>query len=193
MKNTENIKKLLIVVDMVNGFTKEGVMQNAYMKDLIPEIDRLIKLFRKENNGVMFVKESHNNNSKEFKKFPRHCVEGESEALIVDEFQRYVDSENVYNKNSTCAIFAPRFMDDINSLNNLEEVVLVGGCTDICLMNAAIPLVNYFDENDKSVDVIVPINACDTYDSPLHNRNEYNEMAYKFMNQAGIKLVKKYK
>ena len=59
-------------------------------------------------------------------------------------------------------------------------------------MNLAIPLQNYFDETDKRVDIIIPTNAVDTYDSFNHNKNEYNEMAFKLMEQAGIKLVRRY-
>ena len=193
MKKVEDIEKMLIVVDMVNGFTKEGVMHTPYMKALIPEIENLIEKFIKNDDKVIFIKESHHKNSKEFLKFPEHCIEGTSEALIVDEFYRYVDEDNVYKKNSTSAIFAPNFMSDISGMKNLKEVVLAGGCTDICVMNLAIPLVNYFDENDMNVKVIVPTNACDTYDAINHNRDEYNSMAYKFMGQAGVKILKKYK
>lgn len=193
MKELEKIEKALIVVDMVNGFTKEGLMQTPYMKKLIPKIKVLIDQFINDGNIVMFIKESHKKDSLEFKKFPKHCIEGTSEALIVSEFQKYVDSDNVYNKNSTCAVFAPNFMNDIKRMNSLKEVVFAGGCTDICVMNVAIPLVNYFDEINKEVDVIVPQNLCDTYDALNHNRQEYNDMAYKFMKQAGVKLVKKYK
>ena len=193
MKNVEEVERMLIIVDMVNGFTKEGVMHTPYMRKLIPEIKGMIEKFIENNDKVIFIKESHNQNSNEFKKFPKHCIEGTSEALIVDEFQKYVDEDNVYKKNSTSAIFAPNFMEDIKKMKNLKEVVLAGGCTDICVMNLAIPLVNYFDQNDMNVKVVVPTNACDTYDAINHNRDEYNSMAYKFMNQAGVKILKKYK
>ena len=152
-----------------------------------------IEKFIKNDDKVIFIKESHHKNSKEFLKFPEHCIEGTSEALIVDEFYRYVDEDNVYKKNSTSAIFAPNFMSDISGMKNLKEVVLAGGCTDICVMNLAIPLVNYFDENDMNVKVVVPTNACDTYDAINHNRDEYNSIAYKLMDQAGVKILKKYK
>lgn len=193
MKNVEEVERMLIIVDMVNGFTKEGVMHTPYMKKLIPKIKDMIEKFIENDDKVIFIKESHNQNSNEFKKFPKHCIEGNSEALIVDEFQKYVDEDNVYKKNSTSAIFAPNFMEDIKKMKNLKEVVLAGGCTDICVMNLAIPLVNYFDQNDMNVKVVVPTNACDTYDAINHNRDEYNSMAYKLMNQAGIKILKKYK
>ena len=47
-------------------------------------------------------------------------------------------------------------------------------------------------EINKRVKITIPKNAVETYDAPNHNRDEYNNMAFKFMEQAGIKLVKKY-
>jgi len=192
MKRKEEVEKMLIVVDMVNGFVKEGAMATPYMEKLIPEIERLIEDFNSKNEGVMFVKESHDESCTEFDKFPAHCIRGTYEAEIIDEFTKYLDDSFIFEKNSTSAIFAPNFIETINEMNNLKEVIITGGCTDICSMNIALPLANYFDQVNRDVKVILPKNANDTYDAPNHNRNEYNDMAYKFMKQAGINVVDKY-
>lgn len=68
---------------MVNDFTKEGVMHTSYMNDLIAKIKKLIKKFMEEDNKVLLLKQSHNSNSSEFKKFSVHCIEKTSEAKIV--------------------------------------------------------------------------------------------------------------
>ena len=74
-------------------------------------------------------------------------------------------------------------------MTNLEEVIIIGCCTDICILNLAIPLQNYFDQKDRNITITVPKNAVETYDAPNHNRDEYNEIAFKLMVQAGINLV----
>ena len=38
----------------------------------------------------------------------------------------------------------------------------------------------------------MPTNAIDTYDAPMHPKNEYQEMALKLMRQSGIKVISKY-
>ena len=63
----------------------------------------------------------------------------------------------------------------------------------LAFCNLAIPLQNYFDEQNRRVDIIVPQNAVETYDSSQHQKDEYNKMAFSLMEQAGIQLVKKYK
>ena len=49
-------------------------------------------------------------------------------------------------------------------------------------------IINYFDEIDREVEVVVKEDAIETYDAPYHNRDEYNEMALKLMKQAGVRV-----
>jgi len=53
----------------------------------------------------------------------------------------------------------------------------------------ALPTKKYFDQNNRDIEVIVPKNVVDTYDAPWHNREEYSDMAFKLMTQAGIIIV----
>lgn len=191
-KELEELKKLLIVVDMVNGFVKEGNMADPYIAHIIPEQKRLIEQFLKEREGIAFIKDCHEEGCSEFKRFPIHCVKGTYEAELVDELKQYEKEGLIYPKNSTSAIFAPNFMSDIEKMKKLKEIVITGCCTDICDMNLAIPLQNYFDQKDLDVDIIIPTNAVETYNAPYHKREEYNNMAFKFLEQSGIKLVKRY-
>lgn len=191
-KELEELKQLLIIVDMVNGFVKEGAMADKKIAHIIPEQLRLIKMILEKNEGLAFIKDNHELGCREFERFPIHCVIGTEEAELVDELKPYEKEALVYSKNSTSAIFAPNFMEDIQRMKNLKEVIITGCCTDICDMNLAIPLQNYFDQNNQKVDIIVPTNAVETYDAAYHNRDEYTEMAYKFLEQSGIQLVKKY-
>ncbi len=93
-----------------------------------------------------------------------------------------------YEKKSTSTIYAPNFMNDLEKMKKLREVIISGCCTDICVLNAAIPLVNYFDQNNQDVKIKVPQNMVETYNSETHNREEYNAMSLKLMKQAGIEV-----
>ncbi len=188
----ENLEKLLIVVDMVNGFVRKGAMADPYIERIIPENVRIIKEFLEKEYGVAFIKDNHSETCAEFKRYPKHCVIGTPEADLVDELIPFEKDALVYPKNSTSTIFAPNFLNDIEKMKALKEVIITGCCTDICVMNLAIPLQNYFDQMDKDVKIIVPENAVETYGAPVHERDEWNNKAFDFMNQAGIQLVKKY-
>lgn len=188
----ESAKKLLVVVDMVNGFVREGNMADPKISHIIPECERLVRKFLKEGNEVVYIADCHKKGCKEFSKFPVHCLEGTSESEVVVELKRYENEVILVKKNSTSAMFAKGFIDVINQMADLEEVVIIGCCTDICVQNLAIPLANYFDEEERKIIITVPTNAVETYDAPYHPKDEYNAMAFKFMKQTGINLVENF-
>lgn len=188
MRRKEELKKLLVVVDMVNGFIKEGNMSDPYINIITPRIIELVEECLKEEEGIAFIKDTHDKSSTEFKKFPPHCIKGSGEEELIDELKEYEKKGFSYEKNSTSTMYAPRFINDIEKMKNLNNVIITGCCSDICVMNLAIPLANYFDQNNRSVDVTVVNDAIETYDSPTHNRDEYNKMSLKFMQQAGINI-----
>lgn len=187
-----NVRRLFINVDMVNGFINEGAMHDESIARIIPEQVRIIDECKNHGDRLIFIKEAHSEDSAEFAKFPKHCVKGTREAEIVDELRPYVTQNNVYEKNSTSAIFAKDFLKDISQMFNLKEVVIMGCCTDICVMNLALPLSNFFDEINRKVNIVIPRDAVETYNAPSHEQNEYNEMAFKLMKQAGIEVVEHY-
>ena len=188
MKTKEELQELLIVVDMINGFIKEGNMADETINHITPKIIKLIEKTLEKNEGLAFIKDTHNENSTEFKKFPIHCLQGTSEAELIDELKSYEKDALVYEKNSTSTMFAKGFINDIDKMKALRKVIITGCCTDICVLNLAIPLVIYFDETDRQIEVEVVEDAVETYDAPYHNRNEYNEMAFKLMKQAGVRI-----
>lgn len=186
MTKIEEYKKLLVVVDMVNGFIKEGKMSDKDINHITPKIKSLVEKFLSEDEPVAFIKDTHTKDSIEFKKYPEHCISGTSECELISELAIYEKDSLVYRKNSTSTIFASNFMRDIEWMKSLKEVVITGCCTDLCVMNLAIPLVNYFDEHDRDVKVRVPQNAVETFDSETHDRHEYNMMALRLMKNQGI-------
>lgn len=52
MKKLEELKKLLVVVDMVNGFIKEGKMSDKDINHITPRIKRLVENYLSEEEGV---------------------------------------------------------------------------------------------------------------------------------------------
>lgn len=190
MNDLEKIEKLLINVDMVKGFVKCGAMSDKNIQHIIPEHIRLMTEINGKEERIAIIKDNHKENCTEFTKFPKHCIEGTEEAELADELKSFEENALVYKKNSTSTMFAPNFIEDIEAMTNLREVVIIGCCTDICVLNLAIPLQNYFDQKDLDIKITIPENAVETYDAPNHNKEEYNEIAFKLMKQAGINVVK---
>ena len=84
-ENLKNAKTLLIVVDLVKGFVVKGAMADPFINSIIPESKRLVEEFLKNGNPVMYIKDCHDENCAEFKRFPKHCIRGTEEAEMVDE------------------------------------------------------------------------------------------------------------
>lgn len=183
------MKKLLIIIDMVNGFVKEGALADKNINAITPNIIEKINEYIKNNNDIISIQEGHHKNSKEFENFPEHCILGTKEAELIDELKPYEQYIKVIRKNSTCGFITNDFSKYLQeNENKLEEIDICGCCTDLCVMNFAIPLKNYINEKDLNIRVKMQKNCVETYDSPYHNRKEYNNMALKIMKQNGIDI-----
>ena len=164
----EEIKKLLIIVDMVNGFVREGLLHDKNIENIIKPQIEILEYFIKNNYGVILLKDSHTKESEELKRLPNHCISGETESDLIDELKSYEKKSIIIEKNSTCALFVPTFKEKIDMMQNLKEIVVTGCCTDICVLNLVIALRNYFDQFNKKIDIIVPTNCVDTYNNVNH-------------------------
>ena len=196
IKNLKTYKKVLFVIDMVNGFVYDGALKDAEIANTIPRQIELIKEYQKERQLVIFIKDVHEPNSVEHKRFNglTHCLRGTNEVELVPELKPYEDADNVLvlEKNSTSLFTNPDIFSQIELLENVEEVDIVGCCTDICVLNAVLPLMNYYDQINKNVVVRVHEDAIETYDAPWHSREVYSEAAYMLMEQQGAVKVRKY-
>ena len=96
-KKLEEVKDLLIVVDMVNGFVREGAMSSQNIEHIVPEVEKLVKEFTEsDDKQVVFVKDTHENNAREFKRYPIHCLKGTSESDNVDELKKYEEDAIIH-------------------------------------------------------------------------------------------------
>ena len=183
--------KALFMIDMNNGFVNFGPMANPKYNDLVPEQQALIEMFREEDELVNFILENHDKNALEFVSYPEHCVGGTEEAKLIPEFQ---DDENkpntrTYYKNSINGMLNRTLQDDIKALEKLKMIVLAGVCGDLCVMDFGRTLLRYLDEINHDLKVFVVKSCIDTFDAPGHNREEWLEIAYKVLEQAGAIVV----
>lgn len=194
MKNLKVYKKCLIVVDMVNGFVREGGLHDKYIEHTIARQLELIEEYQKENELIIFIKDTHELDSVEHNRFGdiKHCIKGTNEAELIDEFKIYENDKNVltFEKNSTSFREAPGFIEAINEAENITEFDVVGCCTDICVANGVISTMNYFDQINRQVEVRVHEDATETFGTK-ERREEYSNAAYLLMSQQGAKIVKK--
>lgn len=196
MKKVNNLKLYkgcLIIVDMVNGFVREGALHDEEIAKVIPRQIELIKEAKAAGKAIIFIKDTHDENATEFGRFGggQHCVRGTKEAEIVDELLPYVEDEDtfVFEKNSTSFMEAPDFRKFIEEQIYLEEYDLAGCCTDICDFNGIMGLANYLDQWNRPHTIRAHEDAMATYAEDA--RQDYVGAAKLLMKQQGIQLVKK--
>ncbi len=193
IKNLKVYRHALIIVDMVNGFVREGVLHDEEIAKIIPRQLELLEENKKRNGLTIFIKDTHEANSAEFKRFnnTQHCIKGTTEQELVEELKPWekMDDTISIEKNSTSYMEAPAFRKLISNLSNLEQIDVVGCCTDICVANGTIALANYFDQHNLPVEIKVHEDAIATYDE--QERQENVKAAKLLMTGQGIQLVKK--
>lgn len=152
------MKKTLIVVDMQNDFinmalgTKEAVA-------ILPAVKAKIQEYSQKGYEIIYTRDTHNANyleSTEGKKLPVvHCVKGTKGWEIADGL--YVEGSKIIDK--------PNFGWQYWSEEALEEVELIGLCTDICVVSNALIIKASFPDAIVKVDK----NCCAGVTPESHN------------------------
>jgi len=185
--------KLLVVVDVINGFVVEGALADPSIAGIVPEIKTLIEEFQAKGGRVVFIKDSYTEDCEEFKHFPAHCIKGTKESELVDELKPYETPENSYEKNEVNAMSINRFREDITEMENLKHVVVVGCCTDICIQACAESMQEYFTEFGRETEIFVPENAVTTFRGEEDDADERSAEAFASMRRCGVNVVDEYK
>ena len=176
---------------MVNGFAKEGMLSSPRINNLIPEIVKIAKICNDLGIKIINFADTHTENSVEFESYPAHCLKNTNECEIIDELKAlYSDDSRVFEKNSTNGFLEPDFINYLEDYGSVKNFIIVGDCTDICIQQLALSIKAFFNRFNLASQVIVPINAVDTYDLGDHNGDLMNLMALYNMSINGIKLVK---
>ncbi|MCF0109277.1 MAG: cysteine hydrolase [Erysipelotrichaceae bacterium] len=186
------MKSLLVVVDMVNGFITEGALHDESIANALDPIIDLIEDHLKENNPILAFRDAHPEDALEFASFPPHCLINDSESELVKELKPYEDKMTVLPKNSTNGFMQPDFLPYFQSLEGLEQVVVTGCCTDICVLQFALSLKGYCNQHNIPLKIIVPADTVDTFGGPGHDKTTMNQTALALMSAAGICVTDTY-
>jgi nicotinamidase-related amidase len=178
----------LIIVDMINGFVREGALQSPRAETVIPAIESLSKEIDKRSIKKLAFADSHTDKSPEFGAYPTHCLAGTSESEVVDELKR-IGGYTLIEKNSTNGFHEEEFKKWLNENQQINTFIITGVCTNICVEQFALTLKTYFNMQNKNARVIVPINTVETYDLGIHDGDLMNTMALYNMIVNGIEVV----
>lgn len=187
--NKINIEKtVLVIVDMINGFVRCGALKSERIEDIIQGIVKVQKHFKENGGKIISFIDSHSENAKEFSSYPPHCIKGSGEDEVLSEIKQ-VGGYLEINKNSTNGFVEKEFKHFLDENQNITDFIVVGCCTDICVMQFVTTLKNYFNTENKHVNIIVPINCVETFDLDSHSGDMIDLLSLQLMEWAGAKIV----
>ncbi len=170
--------RALLVIDMLNDFLEEegALFCGPASREIIPFVARKMKEAREAGEPVIFICDRHMAHDKEFEMFPPHCVAGTAGAGVTPELT-HREGDLVIPKRRFSAFFGTDLDLHLRELG-VREVVLVGVCTNICVLYTAA------DARMLGYDVTVHREGVASFDQEAH------EFALKQMESVlGAKVV----
>ena len=161
--------KVLCVIDMQNDFI-DGALGSAEAVAIVDNVKRKIELYREYGDTVIFTRDTHTEdymNTQEGKNLPvPHCIKDS----FGWEISKKLDtaSDKIIDK-PTFGSF--ELTDYIASLTDVEEIELVGLCTDICVISNAMLLKAKLTETPIKVD-----SSCCAGVTPESHQNALSSM-----------------
>ncbi len=151
----------IIVVDMLVGFLEPG--HNLYCGDnsrrIIPNVIDLLKRETATGARVLYVADNHELDDLEFEMFPVHCVKGTDETRVIGELSEF-DGDYI-PKNRYSGFFNTDLEDRLAELRP-KKLILVGVCTNICVMHTAA------DARNRDYAVEIPVDCVASFDEEAH-------------------------
>ncbi|MDE7425546.1 MAG: cysteine hydrolase [Lachnospiraceae bacterium] len=139
------MKKTLIVVDMQKDFI-DGALGTDEAVAIVENVKRKIAKYQADGEEIIFTRDTHQENyldTNEGKYLPvPHCIEGTEGWQIPEDIA--VEGAVYLNKPSFGYLDWKKY--------HLEEVELIGLCTDICVVSNALIIKALYPEIKVSVD-----------------------------------------
>lgn len=179
-------KSVLIIIDMIKGFTEIGSLKCSSIKKIAKDIRYECNKF----SNIVAINDSHGEKDCEFNVYPKHCLEGSCESEFCDELLD-VKFTHIINKNSTNGFFSSKFLEVFDDyINNDFNFVISGCCTEICILQFCLTFKGYLNSINKNLEIFVPIHLVETYEREKDYKQKVVNSSMYLMNNMGIKLVK---
>jgi len=208
----------LVVVDEVNGFATPGCgplappVQDGRIDQMISETDRLARAFVERQQPILAFLDSHIPGKPE-PPYPPHCEMGTGQENLVPALEWLSFSPQVTEIRKDCINGFVGAIDPVTGRNavvdwvnkyKLSVVLVVGICTDICVMDFVLTLLSARNHGlmPSLGDIVVYEPGCATYDlsralvdqiglppTATHPRELTHHMGLYFMASRGAVLA----
>lgn len=207
----------LVIVDEVNGFASVGCgnlappVENPQVTRMIEETDRLARAFQAQGWPILAFLDTHEAGKPE-PPYPPHCEKGTGEEELVPELKWLEEEQAATLVRKDCingfvGAFRPdggnSMVDWVNE-NGLVRLLVVGICTDICVMDFVLTTLSARNHGMMPTlkDISVYAAGCSTYDLPrevakglglpetvAHPQDATHYLGLYFMASRGAELI----
>lgn len=161
--------KILIVVDMQNDFIN-GTLGSKFAESIVNNVSNKIAIYKNAKFPVIFTRDTHTAEyltTQEGRNLPiEHCIFN-SEGWNISSNLDTKNSE-VIDKPTFGSLDLPKV---ISKYKDIDEIELVGLCTDICVISNSLILKATFPEVKITVDA-----SCCAGVTPESHKNALNAM-----------------
>lgn len=161
--------KVLCVIDMQKDFI-DGSLGTGEAVSIVENVSNKIDLYRKNGDTVIFTRDTHCENymdTAEGRKLPvPHCIKGTDGWQISDKLT--VGDSKVIDKPTFGSVELAEY---ISGLGDIEELEVIGLCTDICVISNVLLLKAKMPETAIKVD-----SACCAGVTPQSHNNALEAM-----------------
>lgn len=148
------MSKILIVVDMQNDFVTDS-LGTAEARKIMPAVVAKIKEYNVAGDKVFYTRDTHTQdymNTQEGRNLPvPHCIKDSNGWKLIPEVAACVkDESKIFDKPTFGSKELAEYI--LENESDVEEIELIGVCTDICVVSNALLLKAYMPEMMISVD-----------------------------------------
>jgi len=131
-------QKAFLVIDMLNDFIKpDGALYiGEAAQEVTKRIQTIISSARQEGIPIIYICDNHRPDDAEFNMFKPHCIRGTRGAKIVEELSPGPE-DYIIPKRRYSAFFGTDLDATLREMG-ISELVLVGVCTNICVLYTAV-------------------------------------------------------
>ncbi len=174
------MQDILIVIDMQNDFIS-GPLGSEEAASIVPNVIKKIEGFK---GGVMFTRDTHHENylqTQEGKNLPIvHCIKGTEGWELHPQIEKLRKCEPI-DKPTFGSIELGQILKSLDKENKIRKIVLIGVCTDICVISNAMIIKSSLPD----AEIIVDASCC------ASSSKENHLTALKAMELCQIKIENK--
>ena len=142
------MNNVLLVIDMQNDFV-DGALGTKEAQAIVPAVISRIKKAKEDKEEIYFTRDCHFDDyleTQEGRNLPvKHCISGTEGFELIPEVKELAAGKMVVDKPGFGSVNLAGLLKGVHQFNPIDQITLIGLCTDICvicnamLLKAALP------------------------------------------------------